>query len=183
MAFRNEFVITNEIRRNLCEIFEAQYQLVEGHPQQLFSFTQGPFSDIKEYYNKLSFEHLNLVYSYDDKRLMDIFAITGKRSIKIEKLFNKSNLRCLGIRVHKNCEIPMHIDANYQDMGRSHPVCSMTISGDLDSVIFLSNSTDGSHQAAFPGLSTFCFEPTKIAHGAISGPNGMDILQIMIDPF
>lgn len=181
MAFRNEFELSSEIILGLKDIFQSQYAMIEHNQQKLFSFTDGPYADIKEYYNKLSPEHLNIVYSISGQPLMAVFAITGKRSIKIERIFNKKNLKCLGIRVFKKTEIPMHIDANYQNIGRANPVCSITISAAKNSAIYVSNRKDGSHQVAFSGVGLFYFNPTEIAHGAHSGDLDLDLLQFMVD--
>jgi hypothetical protein len=182
MAVRDEFKITEEIRNQLAEIFQAQYELVENKIQKLFTFDKGDYTQVKEYHNKVSFTENNIAYSDDGRPLMSIFAFTGKRSLKIEKILNRSDLKILGVRVMKDCVVPIHIDPNYQSTGRENPVHSIVVAGGAGCMIYFSNRKDGTRQAAVPGLSEFIMHPTEMAHGGYAGDRNMDIIQIMVDP-
>lgn len=182
MATGNDFKITAEIRAELNKIFQLQYELVQNNAQKLFSYDQGAFTKVKEYYNKISFTQNNIVYSHDDKPIMCVFAFTGKRALRIEKLLKQKGLIITGHKVFKNCVIPMHIDPNYHSVGREKPVYFIVVAGSDDCMIYFSNKQDGSRQVAIPGRSCFMMSATEIEHGGYSADQEMDIIQIMIDP-
>lgn len=182
MATGNEFKITDALRIELSEIFSMQFEMIENKVQKLFIFGAGDFAEIKEYFNKVSFSENNIVYSEQNKPIMSVFAFTGKRSLKIENLLDQKGLKIIGVRVFKDCVIPLHVDLNYQSTGRDNPVYSIVVAASPDSKIYFSNRKDGTRQLAIPGLSEFIMYPTEIEHGAFSADRDMDLIQIMVDP-
>lgn len=180
MAAGNEFKITSEIRSSLAELFIQQYSLVETNPQKLFSFGKGEYASI-EYHNKISYEHNNVVYGHQGNPVMSVFAFSGKRFLKIQKLLDKADLKILGLRVFKNSIIPLHVDPNYGSTGRENPILFLVVSGSEDCGVYISNRKDGSKQVMIPGLSKFVLAPTEIEHGAYAADQDMDIVQIMVE--
>lgn len=170
------------IRAELASIFQMQYDLVESKTQKLFKFDVGEYTQVKTYFNKVSFTQSNIAYSNEDLPLMSVFGFTGKRSLKIEKLLGKKNLKILGVRVFKDCALPMHMDPNYGSTGRENPIYSIVVAGSDDCMIYFSNRKDGTRQVAIPGLSEFIMYPTEIEHGGYSATQNMDLIQIMVDP-
>lgn len=181
MVTANDFKITDAMRIDLSELFREQYKTVEDKKQKLFVFGEGSFAPIKEYYNKLSIIHNNIVYSHDEKPLMSVFAFTGRRALKVERILGKSNLEMVGFRVFKNSKVPMHIDPNYGSTGRDKPIFFIVVSGSQHCKVYISNRQDGSKQVMIPGLSAFAISPTEIEHGGFSAEEDMDIIQIKLD--
>ena len=170
-----------EIRQELSEIFNAQFEIIENDSQKLFKFGTGDYAKVEEYSNKISFAKNNIVYSWDQKPIMCVFAFTGKRALKIEKILDKTNLKVIGVRVYKNCVVPMHVDPNYHSIGRDNPIHFIVVSANSECMIYFSNRKDGSKQLAIPGLSEFVMHPTEIEHGARAGGQHMDMIQIMVE--
>ncbi len=181
MTSGNEFLVTTEIRAALADLFFQQYALVEENVQKLFSFGEGDYARIGEYFNKISYEHNNVVYDCRGKPLMSVFAFSGKRFLRIEKLFGKKDLKILGLRVFKNSVIPLHVDPNYGSTGRDNPILFLVVAGSKGCRIYFSNRQDGTKQVMIPGLSQFVMAPTEIEHGAFSSDQDMDIVQITVD--
>lgn len=181
MVTGNAFKITEEVRQEMAKIFLQQYEVVVEKEQKLFDFGPGPFATIQNYENRVSFQDNNTIYSHDEKLVMSVFAITGRRLLKIEKLLGKQGLQVVGMRVPKETVVPMHIDPNKHSIGRENPIHFIVVSGSDDSKIYFSNRRDGSRQIAIPGLSQFIMYPTEIEHGAYSGNQDMDIVQIMVE--
>ena len=112
---------------------------------------------------------------------MNIFNFSPKNATKILKLLNLKEQRpqLNGMRVYANNVLPMHIDLNKGDIGRQYPIYSIVLSG-KDSIIFVSNKSDGSKLLALPKMPHFVMYPTLIQHGAKVGSDHLDILQIQL---
>jgi hypothetical protein len=173
------FKITPDIRAEVIKIFETQYNAIQDKTHPLFIFDHGEYASVRTYYERFSFTENNVVYSADNKPLMSIFAFTGKNSLRLDKLLGKKNLVINGLRVFKNCKIPLHVDANHEAVGREKPIYSIVLTD--GGVIYFSNKRDGSKLVAIPGMSEFIMSATEIEHGAHAGDCDMDMLQIRLE--
>ncbi len=182
MVTGNEIEITAATRGALAEIFSQQYSALENNSQKLFCFSEGDYALVQEYYNKISYEHLNIVYNHQGQPIMSVFTFSGKRFLRMERLLGQKDLKVIGIRIFKNSIVPMHVDPNYGSTGRENPVLSLVVAGSENGRVYFSNRKDGSKKVMIPGLSQFVMCPTEVEHGANSADQDMDIIQIMVDP-
>jgi hypothetical protein len=169
------------LRNLLHDVFLTEINTAESNKRNLLTYTDDVFSASFEYHNYYSTEMGNIIRTKNDDPVMNIFNFSPKNATKILKLLNLKEQRpqLNGIRVYANNVLPMHIDLNRGDIGRQYPIYSIVLGG-KDSMIFVSNKSDGSKLLALPKMPHFVMYPTLIQHGAKVGCEHLDILQIQL---
>ena len=173
--------INSTLRNFLHDVFVTEISNAESTNQNLLTYTDDVYSASFEYHNSYSTKIGNIVKTKNDNPVMNIFNFSPKNATKILKLLNLKEQRpqLNGMRVYANNVLPMHIDLNKGDIGRQYPIYSIVLSG-KDSIIFVSNKSDGSKLLALPKMPHFVMYPTLIQHGAKVGSDHLDILQIQL---
>jgi hypothetical protein len=181
MVINDVIRITDEIRSQLGNIFKSQFNDIETNTSEFLTFKDIVYSDNFDYHNYYKEGHNNIIRAVDNKPMMSVFNFSIKNSVKIFRLLQLENFKpqLSGIKVYANTNLPMHIDMNRGGVGREYPIYSIMLSG-KDGMVFFSNKSDGSRLVAIPALSEFVMHPTLIQHGAVTGAEDMDVLQIQL---
>jgi len=189
--------ITDEIRSQLSSVFTSQYNEVQNniseyvvHKDLVASenlenphyYKDQNISGTFEYTNHYNPGHLNLIRTATNTPVMGVFNFNTKNTVKIFRLLKIEKFRpqLSGIRIYANTELPMHMDLNRGGVGRENPIYSIMLTG-KESMVFFTNKKDSSKLAVIPALSEFIMYPTMIQHGALTGNEDMDVLQIQLE--
>jgi hypothetical protein len=181
MVINDVIRITDEIRSQLSDVFKSQFNDIETSISEFLTFKDTVYSGSFDYHNYYKEGHNNIIRAVDNKPMMSVFNFNIKNSVKIFRLLQleKFKPQLSGIRVYANTNLPMHIDMNRGGVGREYPIYSIMLSG-KDGMVFFSNKSDGSRLVAIPPLSEFVMHPTLMQHGALTGAEDMDVLQIQL---
>jgi hypothetical protein len=173
--------ITDDVRNKLSIIFDNQFIEIENNISYLLTFPNADYAHEFDYHNLYQQGCNNLVRSYDGKPMMSVFNFNLRNTVKIFRLLQIENYKPIlnGIRVFSNTIVPMHMDLNKGELGRELPILSISVSGD-DGMVFMSNEKDGSRRVSVPGKSSFILYPTLMSHGAKSGNENYDLIQIQL---
>lgn len=180
MDITNVPLIVEEQRTALKTIFDEQYKSYNTI-NELLQFPVGDYAHDYIYHNTFQRGVINMIRNSDGTPLMCVFSFSPRNEIKIYRELGLSASRSPvnGLRVFPHQTVAMHIDANRGEIGRNNPIYSVVVNGS-DGCVYMSNKQDGTRLVAIPGLQQFVMVPTDIEHGASSGAESYDLLQIQL---
>lgn len=175
-------IITEETREKLRSIIESQFLELESKTNHLFNYVNNNGIYTIKYINTYEHGKNNLIYLENGPLLMAAFNFSVKNHLRIYRLLGLENKapKINAMRIFPNTEIPIHIDPNRGNLGREHLTYTIVTSG-ADGMAYASDRLGGKKLFIIPGRSNFLLCPTGIPHGAKSGSENYDILQIQID--
>ena len=177
--------ISDEQRQALKNIFDLQISEYSSYSNYVKWHLATTYLNGEDLINNFEVDSINVIRDYSDREMMHVFSFSFKNVKKFYKILNLSNKeflnanRYVGIRVLENTTVPMHYDTGRNKI-REHLIQSITLRGH-DSVVSFSDKNDGSKLLNFHGLVDWSFFPTRMPHGAITGSEPLDILQISME--
>lgn len=177
--------ISDEQRQALKNIFDLQISEYSSYSNYVKWHPATTYLDGEDLLNNFKIDSINIIRDSLDKEMMHIFSFSltyVKRMYKVLNIADKRFLdprRYSATRIFANRLIPMHFDTNRNPI-REQLTYTITLRG-IDSAVSFSDKKDGSKLFSFYGLVDWSFFPTRMPHGAITGSEPLDILQISME--
>ena len=177
--------VSDEQRNELKAIFDSQISEYSSYSDYVKWHPATTYLNGEDLLNTFKVDSINVVRDSSDKEIMYVFSFNlnyVKRIYKVLGITDRKFVnprRYAAIRVFANKVIPMHFDTN-KNAVREQLTHTITLRG-VDSVVSFSDKNDGSKLLNFYGLVDWSFYPTRMPHGAITGSEPLDILQISME--
>lgn len=181
MNIHNLPKITDDIRNKLGDIFNSQFKEIENDVNSLFNFVFEDKGHFINYINIYASDKNNVVYMQNGPLLMSAFNFSVKNTLRVYRLLGLETMapKINAMRVFPNTTIPLHVDPNNGSLGRELLLYTIVTSGS-DGIAYAANNITDSPAFISKGKTEFLISPTRIAHGAQSGIENYDILQIQL---